>query len=757
MRHFLSVGDVHPRVTRCHASALCAALLAAAMGGPVYAEVTNPYGVAVIIGNRSYAHERVPEVAYAHRDADAFRRFVLDVLGFNPDNLIDLRDASQAEMETAFGNERRHEGKVWRYLHPRHGSDVVVFYSGHGVPGLQDGRGYLLPVDADPDSAEINGYPIDVLYANLGKLEDAKTVRVFLDACFSGDSDQGMLVRSASPVYVQAALPEAAGDKLTILAAASGREVASWDDEAQHGLFTRHLLDALYGAGDADSDGAVTAAEAKTYLDDTMTLAARREFGRHQNANLNGAADAVLASAGEAGAFPTRAESGEAGEAASGGVEPVASAPAQSAEEGEEALGGSTPVELSVTDTAEQQALPEPPVFGKGPEMAEASLGLERSERRLIQQGLAALGFDPGPVDGLFGRGTRGVIGQWQVSRGEAKTGYLDAELARVLLAAAREFEAAVPESSSEDIRAESLTAERLAAEREFWASVKESKNPAELDAYLEAYPGGIYENLARRKREALVAAADDVAFARAGSLGTVESYGEYLLAYPTGRHVNEVRRRQSALQADSEVAKVNVEEETEHPAPEWTPGTVFQDCVECPEMVVLPPVASESIAVGRYEVTFAEWDVCRRSGGCAHPAHDRGRGRGRRPVTNVSWHDAREYVNWLSLNTGKTYRLLSESEWERASLSEDPPYHWGSFYSSPVGSSAPNVHGLYDMAANVWEWLESCSRTKGCTWYVVRGGLWRSAYWKRSRNRNEFPPTKRSDDIGFRVVSSLE
>ena len=197
-------------------------------------------------------------------------------------------------------------GRVWRYVHPRHGSDVVVFYSGHGVPGLKDRRAYLLPVDADPDGAEINGYPIDLLYSNLGKIDAAKSVHVYLDACFSGGSDRGMLVRSASPVYVQSALPDASVDRLTVLAAASGEEVASWDDEAEHGLFTRHLLDALYGAGDADGDGEVTATEAKTHLDDTMTIVARRTFGRHQNASLNGVVGAVLSRAEPGGAFPRR-------------------------------------------------------------------------------------------------------------------------------------------------------------------------------------------------------------------------------------------------------------------------------------------------------------------------------------------------------------------------------------------------------------------------------------------------------------------
>ena len=67
------------------------------------------------------------------------------------------------------------------------------------------------------------------------------------------------------------------------------------------------------------------------------------------------------------------------------------------------------------------------------PEAAEAALGLRREDRRLIQAGLKALGFDPGPLDGLFGRGTRTAIGKWQVSEGKPATGYLDAPMARAL------------------------------------------------------------------------------------------------------------------------------------------------------------------------------------------------------------------------------------------------------------------------------------------------------------------------------------
>ena len=72
-----------------------------------------------------------------------------------------------------------------------------------------------------------------------------------------------------------------------------------------------------------------------------------------------------------------------------------------------------------------------------GPEAVEAALGLERAERLQIQEVLAAFGFDPGPADGLFGRRTRSAIGNWQRSQGSEATGYLDAEAAKMLLAAA--------------------------------------------------------------------------------------------------------------------------------------------------------------------------------------------------------------------------------------------------------------------------------------------------------------------------------
>ena len=107
-------------------------------------------------------------------------------------------------------------------------------------------------------------------------------------------------------------------------------------------------------------------------------------------------------------------------------------------------------------------------------------------------------------------------------------------------------------------------------------------------------------------------------------------------------------------------------------------PGSVFRDCSDCPEMVVIGPGSftmggegharetpphtvsiGYSFAAAKYDVTFDEWDACVADGGCGGlRPKDEGWGRGRRPVINVTWDDAQSCVGWLSRRTGKHYRL---------------------------------------------------------------------------------------------------
>jgi len=133
--------------------------------------------------------------------------------------------------------------------------------------------------------------------------------------------------------------------------------------------------------------------------------------------------------------------------------------------------------------------------------------------------------------------------------------------------------------------------------------------------------------------------------------------------------------------------------------------------------------VSLKSFALGKYEVTFEEYDKFCDATGRSKP-DDEGWGRGRRPVINVNWNDAKAYVKWLSEQTGKDYRLPSEAQWEYAcragstgkysfgdDVSQLGNYGWYNSNSGskthPVGEKQANKFGLYDMHGNVREWLE--------------------------------------------------
>ena len=234
--------------------------------------------------------------------------------------------------------------------------------------------------------------------------------------------------------------------------------------------------------------------------------------------------------------------------------------------------------------------------------------------------------------------------------------------------------------------------------------------------------------------------------------------------------------------------------------------GDVFKDCPKCPEMIALrggsfmmgsPPgeglerehpqhrVAITAFAIGKYEVTFDQWDACVAAGGCSHRPGDQGWGRGARPVINVSWNDAQDYVKWLSATTGHTYRLPSEAEWEYAARAgTTTEYSWGDTFDSarastgsknePVGRYPANPWGLHDVHGNVWEWVQDCwhdsyrgAPTDGSAWMnansgdcsraVVRGGSWSDLPdWLRSANRNWYFRDGRSFNSGFRVSRTL-
>lgn len=266
-------------------------------------------------------------------------------------------------------------------------------------------------------------------------------------------------------------------------------------------------------------------------------------------------------------------------------------------------------------------------------------------------------------------------------------------------------------------------------------------------------------------------------------------------------------------------------------------PGDVFKECAECPEIVVVPAgkfrmgssasdvekgngYASETpqrevqiekrFGAGKFEVTFAEWDFCVSSGGCGgYRPLDGKNGRGKIPVFNVSWNDAKQYVNWLSQKTGKQYRLLSESEWEYAARAgAKTVYHFGDdaravcTYGNvadeaaslkdkvddgisrwlpcddghkgpaPVGRFKPNAFGLHDTHGNIVEWVEDVwnPNYKGAPknqapWIsgpdqkirIGRGGSYTHlGDGVRPTSRFNYHATGQGNLVGFRVARTL-
>ena len=240
-----------------------------------------------------------------------------------------------------------------------------------------------------------------------------------------------------------------------------------------------------------------------------------------------------------------------------------------------------------------------------------------------------------------------------------------------------------------------------------------------------------------------------------------------------------------------------------------WPAGKEFRDCDFCPQMVVVPAgsftMGGESegprrrvtipqrFAIGKFEITFGEWDACVEAGGCdGHRAGDRSWGRGRRPAIYVSWRDARAYVRWLQQFLGQPYRLLSEAEWEfaaRAGTRSAFPWgdaagrnranckgcgsRWDGRKTAKAGTFAPNAFGLHDMHGNVREWVADCwhgsyrgAPADGSAWTaggdcrrrVLRGGSWNDIPWDiRSANRRADKYKARNSKTGFRIALTLE
>ena len=663
---------------------VCAAGLLLTLAGPAQAAKR----VALVIGNAEYRH--ASRLANPLNDA-ADIGAALGRLGFEV-----------ARLDNA-GYDAMRRG-LRAFTRAAATSEIaVVFYAGHGIE--VDGRNFLIPVDArlaSDQDVEYEAVPLDLVSRSVDRASEFRLI--VLDACRDNPFAKA-ITRSGATRSIGRGLArvEPAGETLVAYAARGGSVAA--DGEGRNSPYSTALLAHL------EEPGLEVGLMFRKVRDAVL-----RSTGGRQEPFVYGSlsSEGVWLGPRPGPSAPAAKPARPGGGSGRLNAERVAAEAYKAAErlntvEAFEAVARRFPgtvyadlarghvrklkgggAQAALPPKPAPAPVPAKPASPADPAAAEAALGLTVADRSLIQWGLSAAGFDPGPADGAIGPATRAALRAWQAKTSRKATGYLTL-----------------------------------------------------------------------------------------ASAGALKAAGEKA-SRAAGR-----------------------------------PGKTFRDCPQCPVMVSLPtgsftmgsPAHEEgrrddegpqhrvtirrAFAVGKYEVTFAEWDACVAASVCSYRPSDEGWGRGHRPVINVSWHDAKEYVGWLSRRTGKRYRLLSEAEWEYAARAGTRTrYHWGNSVgrnrancdrcgsrwdndrTAPVGSFGANRFGLHDMHGNVAEWVEDCwhdnyrgapsdgrARTSGgnnCL-RVERSGSWyNSPKVLRSAFRFGDWTGKRNSGVGFRVARTL-
>ena len=337
-----------------------------------------------------------------------------------------------------------------------------------------------------------------------------------------------------------------------------------------------------------------------------------------------------------------------------------------------------------------------------------------------------------------------------------------------------------------------------------FWESIKDSTHVSDYEAYLKAYPKGKFVALAKARIDRLRAAAPTGAAAAdaaaAGKTSRQPTAPAKVAREPEKPPATKPEPKAPAVVAPAPVVAAR--------APAKAGGEIT-DCSACPVLISIPAGsfsmgsnssdASEKpahavtvnapFAIGKYEVTVAQWTACADANACPRlsPASNPSPAS---PVRDVSWDDAQVYLKWLTTTSGKPYRLPTEAEWEYAARGgtssrfwwgeqmalgkadcKDCGPPWRSETPGKAGSFAPNPWGLYDVNGSVWEWVSDCWHnsfkdapsdaksweTPNCSVRVIRGGSWREgAPYMVSSSRFKYDASVRHAQNGFRVARNI-
>ena len=722
--------------------------------------------MALVIGNGAYAH--APRLANPLNDA-ADVGAALTRLGFA---VTELENADYAALRQG----------LLAFTRAASASEVaVVFYAGHGIE--VDSRNFLVPVDArltSDQDVEFETVPLELVMRSVARASGLRLV--ILDACrenpFAVSMQRSGATRSVGRGLARV---EPAGD--TLVAYAAKERTVALDGEGRNSPYSAALLAHL------EEPGLEVGLLFRKVRDAVLaTTGGRQEPFVYGSLSSRGV---YLTARAEPDAAPVPASPPTDGAPASDRLTAEQLAAQRLTAEREllfwesvkdstnpadiqaylDRYPGGTYEVLARNRLGAVQGAGSPAAPEETTKSAEDALGLGIPQRRLIQLGLAAEGFDPGDADGLFGRKTRGAIGRWQSSRGEQATGHLDVESAKVLMAAGRAQEQAAARQAAaeaERLRRQQEArqqAQREARERARREAEERERRKAAAEAERrrrELEPGRRFRDCPKCPEMVVVPPGSFTMGSPASEEGRFDDEGpqhRVTIAEPFAVGVHEVTRGEYA----------RFLQETNHTVGNscriWDNGK--EDWVERSGRNWRNP-------------GFAQTD--------------------RHPVVCASWDDARAYARWLSRETGERYRLLSESEWEYvARAATRTARYWGEHESlqcrhangadagtmfdwrvscsdghartSPVGTYPANGFGLHDVLGNAWEWVQDCwnedyagapgngrAWERGdCSRRVVRGGSWYVIPWfLRAAIRSWLGTGNRDYDLGFRIARTL-
>lgn len=235
---------------------------------------TNNNNIVLIIANENYFENNISKVAFAHKDGNTFKDYCLNTLGTPQQNIKYIKDATLNQIRLGINwlnnITKTYDGEA----------NVIVYYSGHGMPDESSRNAYLVPSDGIANDYQ-SGYSLETLYKQLGELQTSKTI-VLLDACFSGASRDGkMILQDSKGVIVKPKTLHPNGNTI-VLSATQGDETAYPYKKKKHGMFTYFLLKKLQ-----ETKGEVSLGDLGTYINKQVRQNSIVENGKIQTPTIS--------------------------------------------------------------------------------------------------------------------------------------------------------------------------------------------------------------------------------------------------------------------------------------------------------------------------------------------------------------------------------------------------------------------------------------------------------------------------------------